>query len=41
VGASDFRDYAAFIRFAFRSALRADATVTSLGFRTAQDLPPS
>jgi formylglycine-generating enzyme len=41
VGASDFRDYAAFIRFAFRSALRADATVTSLGFRTARDLPPS
>jgi formylglycine-generating enzyme len=41
VGASDFRDYAAFMRFAFRSALRADYTVSSLGFRTARNLPSS
>jgi formylglycine-generating enzyme required for sulfatase activity len=32
-GASDFRDYAAFMRFAFRSSLQARYTVRSLGFR--------
>lgn len=39
IGASDFRDYAAFMRFAFRSSLRADYTVGSLGFRCAKDIP--
>lgn len=41
VGASDFRDYAAFMRFAFRSALGAADTVGSLGFRTAASTLPS
>lgn len=38
VGASDFNDYAAFIRFAFRSGLQADYTVPHLGFRCARDI---
>lgn len=40
VGAADFRDYAAFMRYAFRGSLKADYTVPNLGFRCAQDLPP-
>ncbi len=32
-GASDFKDYTAFMRYAFRSSLRADFSVASLGFR--------
>lgn len=39
VGASDFTDYAAFMRFAFRSGLEAAYTVRSLGFRCALDSP--
>lgn len=39
VGASSFDDYAAFIRFAFRSGLEADYTVPNLGFRCAMDAP--
>jgi sulfatase modifying factor 1 len=37
VGASSFRDYAAFMRYAFRSSLQADFTVRNLGFRCARD----
>lgn len=37
VGASDFRDYAAFMRYAFRSSLKANYTVQNLGFRCARD----
>lgn len=36
-GASDFADYAAFMRFAFRSSLDATHTASSLGFRVAYD----
>lgn len=39
VGASDFTDYAAFMRFAFRASLKANYTVPNLGFRTVKDLP--
>ncbi len=35
VGAADFEDYAAFLRFAYRSGLEARYTVPNLGFRTA------
>jgi formylglycine-generating enzyme required for sulfatase activity len=38
LGASDVTDYAAFMRTAFRSSLRADYTTPSLGFRCAADL---
>ncbi len=38
VGASDFDDYAAFLRFGFRSGLEARYTVRSLGFRVAADV---
>jgi formylglycine-generating enzyme required for sulfatase activity len=38
-GASDFSDYAAFMRFAFRSSLAARYTTANLGFRGARDLP--
>lgn len=37
VGASDFTDYAAFMRFAFRASLKAHFTVSNLGFRTVKD----
>lgn len=37
VGASDFTDYTAFLRFGFRSGLKASFTVSTLGFRTAAD----
>lgn len=38
VGAADPSDYAAFMRFAFRSSLRASYTVKNLGFRCAADV---
>lgn len=41
ISASDFEDYAAFLRFGFRSGLEARYTVSTLGFRTAADAPPS
>ena len=39
VGAKDTTDYAAFMRQALRSSLKANNTTTSLGFRCAQDIP--
>ena len=39
VGAKDPGDYAAFMRSALRSSLKANNTTSSLGFRCAQDLP--
>lgn len=39
-GASDFEDYGAFMRFAFRGSLRGDYAVSSLGFRCARDAAP-
>lgn len=38
VGAKDTTDYAAFMRSALRSSLKANNTTSSLGFRCAQDL---
>lgn len=40
IGAADFDDYAAFMRYAFRSSLRGEYALRSLGFRCAQS-PPS
>lgn len=40
-GTKDTSDYAAFMRQALRSSLRANHTTTSLGFRCARDLPAS
>ncbi len=40
VGATDPADYAAFMRYAFRSSLRAGYTVRTLGFRCAADVAP-
>ncbi len=40
LGASSFQDYAAFMRYAFRSSLKANYTVPNLGFRCARDLTP-
>ena len=37
VGASQFDDYTAFVRFAFRSGLEGNYTVPNLGFRCARD----
>jgi formylglycine-generating enzyme len=37
VRASDAADYAAFLRYAFRSSLRADYTLKNLGFRCVRD----
>lgn len=37
VGAADLRDYAAFMRYALRSSLKADYTVSNMGFRCAMD----
>ncbi len=37
-GASDFRDYAAFMRYAFRSSLEAKYSVPNLGFRCARSM---
>lgn len=39
VGASDFKDYAAFMRYGFRSSLQASYSINNLGFRCAKDLP--
>lgn len=39
VGAKDTSDYAAFMRLALRSSLKANNTTTSLGFRCALDAP--
>lgn len=36
--AADFSDYAAFMRYAFRSSLEARYSTSSLGFRTARDV---
>lgn len=36
LGASDFENYAAFMRYAFRSSLKGSYTVHNLGFRTAR-----
>lgn len=41
VGARDTSDYAAFMRSALRSSLKANNTTSSLGFRCARDLPAS
>jgi formylglycine-generating enzyme required for sulfatase activity len=38
VGARDVTDYAAFMRYGFRSSLKADYCVHNLGFRCAKDL---
>ena len=38
IGASNFRDYAAFMRYALRSSLKADYTLQNLGFRCAKDV---
>ncbi len=39
IGAGDPTDYATFMRFAFRSSLRASYTTSRLGFRCAADAP--
>lgn len=41
VGAKDTTDYAAFMRGALRSSLKANNTTTSLGFRCARDATPA
>jgi formylglycine-generating enzyme required for sulfatase activity len=41
VGATDLTDYPAFMRYAFRSSLGGTDCLKSLGFRCAEDLPPS
>lgn len=41
VGVADPSDYAAFMRFAFRSSLEASFTVNNLGFRCAADPTPA
>ena len=38
VGAKDFKNYPAFMRFAFRSSLKANYTTANLGFRCVKDL---
>ncbi len=40
IGASDFKDYAAFMRYGFRSSLKAHYTIANLGFRCARDIKP-
>ena len=40
VGAKDTSDYAAFMRMALRSSLKANNTTTALGFRCARDTAP-
>ena len=37
--ATDFADYAAFMRYAYRSSLQARYTTGNLGFRCARDVP--
>jgi len=39
-GATDFENYAAFMRYAFRSSLQASYCIANLGFRCAHDAPP-
>ena len=39
VGATDVRNYAAFMRFAFRASLKGNYTTANLGFRCAMDQP--
>lgn len=39
LGATDAANYAAFMRYAFRSSLEGDSTVANLGFRGARDNP--
>ncbi len=39
IGATDFQDYAAFMRYGFRSSLQAPYVNPNLGFRCAQDHP--
>ncbi|MCA9570833.1 MAG: SUMF1/EgtB/PvdO family nonheme iron enzyme, partial [Myxococcales bacterium] len=39
LGAADRDDYAAFMRVAFRSSLRATTTTRNLGFRCASEVP--
>lgn len=38
IGASDFTNYPAFLRFAFRSSLKANYTTSNLGFRCVKDV---
>ncbi|PKP26574.1 MAG: hypothetical protein CVU03_03285 [Bacteroidetes bacterium HGW-Bacteroidetes-2] len=38
LGADDLMNYAAFMRYAFRSSIQANFSINSLGFRCAQDL---
>lgn len=38
IGANDLMDYAAFMRYAFRSSLKANYTINNLGFRCAKDI---
>ena len=38
INSSNFRDYAAFMRFGFRSSLSADYAIPNLGFRCAKDI---
>lgn len=38
VGANDLMDYAAFIRYAFRGSIKANYSITNLGFRCAKDI---
>ncbi len=40
IGASDFTDYAAFLRFSYRGGLSASYAGSRLGFRIARSLPP-
>lgn len=40
IGASDFKDYAAFMRYGFRSSLTASYTSATLSFRCAKDASP-
>ena len=40
LGATDTRNYAAFMRYAFRSSLKGNYTVPNLGFRGARDAKP-
>jgi sulfatase modifying factor 1 len=41
LGATDTRNYAAFMRYAFRSSLKGNYTVPNLGFRGARDVEPT
>jgi formylglycine-generating enzyme required for sulfatase activity len=38
IGATDFTNYPAFMRFAFRSSLKGNYTTSNLGFRCAKDI---